>query len=294
MTKFITLLFSILSFCTIRLVGQNTHKFIEPNISISYDSNYLKIGQRYSNTSYETEEYDFTYQGDSTKKAAIHVKAGHPIDFPPKHIRDSLFLKGLSEIENAQKDSFTLVSIDKKVRDIFGFSSVGLVGYDKLNKEYTTLISCFHFSENDNTQIDFISNGKVLDDEYNIVISLLKGFKSYSKQEIENEEQIIKSKYSVLVVPTKTIINNFKFRPRTFLGIVSTKQPLQHKIAEVRLNNTIGQEIFTPDENGKVYILLNDKVKGNLSKKGELMIFNSFGKKVKIPFTFSYINKGVL
>jgi hypothetical protein len=294
MTKFITLLFSALSFCSTKLVGQNTHKFIEPNISISYDSNYLKIDQRYSNTSYGTEEYDFTYQGDSTKKAAIHIKAAHPIDFPPKQLRDSLILTGLDEIKNAQNDSFTIINVDKSVKDISGFSCVGIVGYDKVHNEYATMISCYHFSENDNTEINFISNGKVLDDEYAVVISLLKGFKSYSKQDIENEEQLIKSKYTVLIVPTQAVIDNFKSRPKTFLGIVSTKQPLQHKISEVRLTSSVGQEIFTPDENGKVYITSNDKAKGNISKNGELIIFNSFGKKVKLPFTFSYVNKGIL
>ena len=97
-----------------------------------------------------------------------------------------------------------------------------------------------------------------------------------------------KSKYTVLVTPTQTAIDNFKFRPKTYLGIVITKQTLAHKIAEVRL----GQEIFT-DENGQVPILSNDKVKGNITKNGELVIFNSFGKKVKLPLNFSYLNKGV-
>jgi hypothetical protein len=294
MTKFITLLFSTLSFCSTKLVGQNANKFIEPNISISYDSNYLKIGQRYSNTFYETEEYDFSYLDNSAKKATIHIKAAHPIDFPSKQLRDSLILSGLDEIKNAQNDSFTIIDVDKRVRDISEFSCVGIVGYDKVHKEYATIISCYHFSENDNTEINFISNGKVLDDEYAIVISLLKGFKAYSKQEIENEEQLIKSKYTVLVVPTQAVIDNFKHRPKTYVGVVSTKQPLQNKVSEVRLTSSVGQEIFTPDENGKVYIASNDKAKGNISKNGELIILNSFGKKVKLPFTFSYINKGLL
>jgi hypothetical protein len=293
MNKFITLLFLTLSFCSTTLFGQSTYKFIEPNISLSYDSNYFKIGQRYSNTFYETEAYDFSYQGDSTQKVTIHIKAAHPIDFPSKQLRDSLILTGLDKIKNAQNDSFSITNIDTKVRDISNFSCVGIVGYDKVNKEYATVISCYHFSDNDNTEINFISNGKDLDNEYGIVISFLRGFKSYSKQEIENEEQLIKSKYSVSVAPTQTVIDNFKYRPKTYLGIVSTKQPLQHKISEVRLTGSFGQEIFLPDENGKVYIISNDKDKGNISKKGELVIINSFGKKVKLPFTFSYINKGI-
>lgn len=291
MNKFITLLFLTLSFCSAKLSGQNTYKFIEPNVSISYDSNYFKIGQRYSNTFYESDAYDFSYQGDATKKVTIHIKAGQPIEFPPKHLRDSLILAGLDEIKHAQNDTFSITNIDTKIRDISGFSCVGVVGFDKTNKEYATVISCYHFSDNDKTEVNFISNGKDLDNEYAIIISFLKNFTSYSKQEIENEEQLIKNKYTVVVVPTQTVIDNFKYSPITYLGIVSTKQPLQHKISEVRLTGSVGQEIFSPDENGKVYIISNDKDKGNISKKGELVIFNSFGKKVKLPFTFSYINK---
>lgn len=293
MNRFITLFFMTLTVCSTTLFGQITYKFIEPNISLSYDSNYFKIGQRYSNTYYETEAYDFSYQGDPAKKVSIHIKARHPIDFPPKQLRDSLILAGLDEIKNAQNDSFSIVNIDAKVRDISNFSCVGVVGYDKINKEYATVISCYHFSDNDNTEINFISNGKDLDNEYSIIISFLKGFTSYSKQEIENEEQLIKRKYSVVVVPTQTVTDNFKYRPKTYLGIVTTNQPLQHKISEVRLTGSVGQEIFSPDENGKVYIISNDKDNGNISKKGELVVLNSFGKKVKIPFTFSYNNKGV-
>lgn len=291
MNKFIPLLFLTFSFCSTKLSGQNTYKFIEPNISISYDSNYFKIGQRYSNTFYETEAYDFSYQGDPIKKATIHIKAAQPIEFPPKRLRDSLILAGLDEMKNAQNDTFFITSIDKKVRNINDFSCVGIVGYDKVRKEYATIISGYHFSDNDNTEINFISNGKDLDKEYAIMTAFLNGFKSYSKKEADNEDELIKSKYSVQVVPTKTVIDNFMYRPKTYVGIVSTKQPLQHKISEARLTGSLGQEIFTPDENGIVYIISNDKEKGTVVKRGELVLLNSFGKKVKLPFTFSYDNK---
>src|SRR6187402_1131839 len=70
----------------------NSYKFIEPNISVSYDSNVLKITQRYSNTFYKTESYDFSYQGDTAKKALIHISASNPTEYPPKKQRDSLIL----------------------------------------------------------------------------------------------------------------------------------------------------------------------------------------------------------
>lgn len=95
-----------------------------------------------------------------------------------------------------------------------------------------------------------------------------------------------------MITPAEAVIDNFEYRPKTYLGIVSIKEPLENKISEVRLTGSAGQEIFAANENGEVPILSNDKEKGTITKKGELILLNSFGKKVKLPFSFSYINKG--
>lgn len=289
-----TLLFGVLSFYSANLTAQthNAYKFIEPNISVSYDSNYFKIEKRYSNTNYETEAYDFSFFFDTTKKTTIYIKADHPIEYPPRRVSDSLILKGLEEIERTQKKPFTIKNIDQHVRDINGFSCVGIVGYDKKNNEYATIISCYHFSDNDNTEVKLISNGSDLENEYKTLVNFLRGFKSYPIKEIEAEENTIKNKYTVLITPAEAVIDNFEYRPKTYLGIVSIKEPLENKISEVRLTGSAGQEIFAANENGEVPILSNDKEKGTITKKGELILLNSFGKKVKLPFSFSYINKG--
>jgi hypothetical protein len=76
------------------------------------------------------------------------------------------------------------------------------------------------------------------------------------------------------------------------LGIVTVNETLQHKVKEVSLElNNNAKEIFPADENGRVYIVCTDKEKGIVEKKGELIMINSFGKKVKIPFSFKYNNE---
>ena len=272
----------------------NSIKFIEPNISVLYDSAFFKVTQRYSNTFYETESYDFSYQGDSTKKATIHIKADHPIKYPPKQERDSLILAGIDEIKKTVNDTFSIANIDNQIRDINGFSCVGFVGYDKISKRYSTLIGCYHFSDMDNTEVSYISKGNDLEMEYQILMSFLSGFNSYSQREIDHEDSLIKSKYTVVITPATMVIDNFKYRPKTYIGVVSINQKLEHKISEVRLNNSLGQEIFSPSESGQVPILSNDNEKGNITKEGQLILLNAFGKKVKLPFTFTYINKGTL
>ena len=72
----------------------NTYKFIEPNISLSFDSNYFKITNRYSNETYGKESYDFLYGSDSLRKMQIHISANHPVKYPPKKVIDSLITSG--------------------------------------------------------------------------------------------------------------------------------------------------------------------------------------------------------
>jgi hypothetical protein len=292
--RFFTLLLSPIFFIiSTNLFGQelNSYKFIEPNISISYDSNIYKIANRYSNTTYETESYDFEFKLDTVNKSSIYIKADHPIVFPPKKTQDSLMLLGLEEIKAMENDSFAIVSFDKVVRDVNGFSCLGFVGYDKTNKQYATIISCYHFSENDNTEIKYMSvNKNDLDEDYGLLKGFLSGFKTYNKTAITKEEKFIKNKYTIIVLPTKIVVENFKYRPKTYLGIVKTKQKLEHAIKEVQLINNWGAEIFAAEPNGTVPIICNDKQKGKIAKKGMLVLLNSFGKKVKIPFTFSYVN----
>jgi hypothetical protein len=286
-------LFSLMFFLvTTNSFGQkNSYRFIEPNISISYDSNRFEITNRYSNTSYETESYDFEFKADTINKATINITANHPIDVPSRKMRDSLMLLSLSQIKNMENDSFAIVSYDKQVREINGFGCLGFVGYDKSHKQYATLISCFHFSSDDYTELKYTSiNRDNLDADYTVLKNFLSGFKAYSEKEIADEDNLIKSKYTVIVLPEKTTSDDFQHRPKTFFGIVKTKEKLENTIKEVRITNDIGDEIFSPGQNGSVPIICNDKEKGKLVKKGELVLLNSFGKSVKIPFTFSYDN----
>jgi hypothetical protein len=286
-----------LFFLTLFLVSANTfaqknsYKFIEPNISISYDSNRFQITNRYSNTSYETESYDFEFKPDTVNKVNINISANSPIDFPPRKTRDSLMLLGLSKIKSTKNKSFDIVSYDQQVRDIDGFSCLGFVSYNKRNKQYATIINCYHFSTDDYTEIKYLSiNKNNLDADYELLKNFLSDFKTYSEADIINEENLIKSKYTVIVIPEKTTTNGYQNSPETFVGIVKTKEKLENTIKEVRLTNDFGKQIFSPEPNGSVSISCNDKEKGKVIKRGELVLLNSFGKSVKIPFTFSYDN----
>ena len=278
------------------LLGQtiNTYKFIEPNISLSLDSNYFKISNRYSNETYGTEIYDFLYSVDSLRKMLLQISADHPVKYPPKKVTDSIVVSKTEEIRKMQSDTFSIINIDKQIKDINGFSCIGFVAYNKMSGKYSTVISGYHYSDNDKTHLTCMSNYNDLDTAYIILTNFLAGFRSYSYLEIENEESLIKKKYSVMVNPYKTESDVYKYRRKTFIGLVSTNEKINHTIAGARLSFWGGFESFTPDKDGKLIILSNDSEKGTIIKKGELIILNSFGKKVKVPFSFTYQNTGPL
>jgi hypothetical protein len=100
---------------------------------------------------------------------------------------------------------------------------------------------------------------------------------------------MIKNKYSVSVTQLTKDGNDSSV---TYRGLVKINGTLTNRIIEVRIGTTISKEIFVPDSEGQqIFITLNDKNKGRIFKQGEIILLNSFGKKVNIPFSFSYINK---
>lgn len=280
----------LLTFGSLSTFAQNkSYQFIEPNISISYDSNLFQIVNRYSNTLYETESYDFTLRGENTNKVSINIRANDPIYSPAQNKRGKPGMPDFSKIKKLENDSVAILDYDKKFRRINGFDCAGAVSYDKKNNQYNTSIVCLNISTNDFTELIYTSsNTSNLDSDYKILKNLLSGFKTYSQKEIIKEEKRIKGKYTVVVLPQNPVDRDFSNSRKTF--IVKTKEKPENVIKEVRVKNDIGHEVFDPEEDGTVIISCKDKQKGNLTKESELVLLNSFGKKVKIPFTFSYDN----
>jgi hypothetical protein len=285
----------VLSCSTIQGQKFNTVQFIDPNISVAYDSNYIKVVQRYSNTAYETESFDYLVKRDSSSEIKIHLKADHPGNNPGRRVIDSILLLNMTKMKGVDDKDFKVVHVETSVRHIHGFSCIGFVGYDKERKINIARIGGFHLSANDRTEITYMAkDAQDLEKEYVTLSTFLSQFRSYSKEEIEKEEELIRNKYTVVVRPAPSVFE--PFRPKTYSGIVSVEQPLEHKVAEVRLAMTTlsGWEIFKPDDRGQVPIICYDKEQGEVERKGELVLLNSFGKKVKLPFTFTYTNTGEL
>lgn len=272
----------------------NFYKFIEPNISVSIDSNYFRVAQRYSSRYYGYESYDFIYRKDTSNKVIVNIGSDYPEKKASQSNMEKTMLFSLDKMKGIDNASFTIVGIDTAVRHIKGFSFIGYVGYDKMKQQYTTTIIGIHLSAIDKTEVKYSSNSNDLNGGYKILTTFLKNFRIYSTQEIEKEKKQLQAKYTIIVKPTE---DSGYYDPvsKTFLGYVSIQQPLKHQIVEVRLTESSTEQlIYDKVENGKVLIMSNDKKLGKVTKKGELLLINSFGKQLLLPFTFSYINNGQL
>lgn len=265
--------------------AQLSYKFIEPNISFSFNKELFEISNRYSNTYHNTENYDFKVKNKSN--IVITVKADHP----PKKIRSVVFMDSVmtSRIEDVKaffkKDSITIIEIDKKINHISDFLCVGFTILEKSNKEKTSSITCNHITINDKTEVTLLSSGDVsLSENYEIIKTFLEGFKTYSEQEIQKEEQKIKDDVEIVVEKSTKEIKLFSDRKNAYIGVLKVNKKISSKLKEIRITNSLGKEIFTPEKNGNVYFAC--KKNATEENNGEAIFINSFGKEVIIPFKF--------
>ncbi len=287
--KIILLLISV--FCIgSDAAGQQKYLFIEPNISFSYDSTKLKVETRYSNTVYKTESYDFILSTDTINRVRIHVMANNPLEKPISVEEVAKFMEEkLAMLEDARDSAVTVLEYDKKVRNVEGFLCTGVLLQDKKTGATYTSITCNHNSDADLTEIRLTSdNHKTLREDYELLALFLKGFATYTPEKIAKEEALIKARYKVKVKPTTAPNGGLKWPKSDFYAIVSTKQPLKHVVKSVNLYMGYAIIMFPPNERGEVYIDCSGTKKGVNRLKAELVLLNSFGKMVAIPFVVEF------
>ncbi|MBL7727851.1 MAG: hypothetical protein JNM68_09200 [Dinghuibacter sp.] len=268
------------------LLNAQASVFLEPNIAVAYDSTLFKLEKRYG-----ANACDFSLAGNTSETLNIHILA-EQINGPVSiKNRNRALLQAVAGAAQLRGDSLTVTELNKQVRTINGFSFAGIVLYNKREKKYAAIVTGYQVAGAYNTTVNYYSNARSLNQAYATLTTFLKGVKTYSREEIGKENQLIRNQYTVVVTPSQAVAEHFPYRPHTFLGIVSVKEPLQHKIAGVRLEiQSFSKELFSPLENGTVPIRANDAEKGTIEKKGVLVILNSFGKEVLLPFSFSYNN----
>src|SRR5205085_3401981 len=82
-------LFSLIA-SSVSAQNTNAYQFIEPTISLTYDSTHLKFQDRYTNTVYGREQYGFLYTFPSRTKTYIQVGTDLPVRNADPKYQDSV------------------------------------------------------------------------------------------------------------------------------------------------------------------------------------------------------------
>jgi hypothetical protein len=287
--KFIVFALMILSLSCFSQAAKG-YKFIEPNISITFDTTQIKITNTYSNSVYKKEAVDLVYYKDKSV-SKVHISANQPLpQVPGEHFIDSFMMAGMKDMTRDLQKEIRIAAYDSVVRRIDSFHCAGIVFYHTKEKSYGINITCNHLSANDMTEFDYQSFTETsLETGYNRITTLLKGFKSYSLAAIQKEDDEIKKKYKVEIKKLENDSNVPAVPPHTFSGIVQISPTPTLLLFGIFIGDHVGQILFQPDKNNNIYITCNDPYdKGVIKKSGTLVFFNSFGKKVELPVSFEY------
>jgi hypothetical protein len=107
---------------------------------------------------------------------------------------------------------------------------------------------------------------------------------------MEKEEEAIKKKYTVTVDSVTFSSAETTYKRSTYAGIVRLSPKPELKIYGVMLGNQVFSEQSGDITNNEIRISLRDREPGKFTHNGSLIVLNSFGKRVWLPFTVTYTN----
>jgi hypothetical protein len=272
------------------ITAQNTnaYQFIEPNVSLKYDSSFLKPSSRYSNPVYGTETYGFSCSIPNRIKATAQISTGLPAKNADQRYQDSVSNALIKQINRYAGDSIT-VKATRPIR-YKGFQGYAFITLRKKSKEFDISFACTKFFDDGLCKIYYISTSKTaingFDKDSTIVTNLIDGIDAYSKKDFEQEAGLLKQKYTI-VVDSIGRPSGFPSIEATYFGMVKVKEKLENTILSIDM----GYQQFFPDYKNEIIVYFKDAEKGRIEKKGELIMLNKAGKQVRLPFTFAYYNK---
>jgi len=274
--------------------NKNATRFIEPNVSVSYDSNLYSLSEPYG--SFNTRQgFDFKLRNDNIHRPAIHIEANISGKYPGRSSQDSAVLSKIEIVKKERSKAPGRVPVlEETVRDVHGFSCLGIVMYDSATKKHTTIISGLRLFEGGYSDFRYYSfQRNDLKTDYEILSDLLSGWRSYTPEEIEREEADMKKKYVVTVDSIALTPQELQNREYTFAAIVRVSPQPPNGIFAAMVRNNLFNARTRSMVDGGVKITCKDYEPGKITHQGQLFLLNSFGKTVKFPFTIAYTNKGL-
>jgi hypothetical protein len=273
-----------------RLTAQNSngYLFIEPNISLKYDSALLKQKDRYTNPVYGTETYGFSYNFPARIRSSVQISTGLPPKNADQRYQDSVANALIKQMNRYAGDSIAI----KGTRPFRykNFQGYAFITSNKKRKESTVVYSCTRFLDGGFCKIYYLSAAQNaitgFDQDSLVITGLIDGIEGYSKQDFEKETELLKQKYTI-VVDSIGRPQGFSSIEANYFCMLKVKGKLENTIQSVDM----GYQSFFPDYKNEVLIYCNDAEKGLLEKKGDLILLTKVGKQVRLPFKFTYYNK---
>ncbi len=269
--------------------NKKLYLFIEPNVSLTYDSTIYSLGTKIINHSDFTESYPLRYQPLSAF-ILVEAKNAH-INHTVKQ-QDSLIKDALAT-QTSEKFNNEGVSKVGKLISYASFKGYSIVTKSVKKQIYMVTFYTTKYFEGGSCNIVYTAKRdkpiENVENDFKVYCSLLDGIKTYDEAIISKEKQLLLNKYTVSVKPSKSVADGMEIKTK-FYGIVKIKEQLDHVVFGVKVPLTLGSKIFLPDSFGNIIIQCNDSQKGNITKNCDLIVLNSFGKKISIPFTFTYKN----
>jgi hypothetical protein len=282
----------LVSFCTLivsSLAAQHSkaYLFVEPNVSLQYDSSLLHFSTHIPHPIHGTEGYAFTYDFPGRKSTNVQVNTALPVANADKKYRDSVSNAIIKQINRYAGDSI-IVKVFRPV-NYKGFEGYSYITFHKRSKESHIAFACNQYYPDGVCKFYYMSAAQNtiagFDKDSQVVSKLLDGIASYSKAELAEEEKAMHERYTI-VVDSIGKPQGFNL-DATYYGMVKIKGRLENTVQSVDL----GYQQFFPDYKNEILIYITDLNKGRIEKTAELILLTKAGKQVRLPFSFSYYNK---
>ncbi|HUM45666.1 MAG TPA: hypothetical protein PLD84_01985 [Chitinophagales bacterium] len=273
------------------VMAQTTNKriFIQPNTLVVLDTALFKVEDIFSNTFYHTEAYSFEYKSVKGKKASLYIASKISSTYPSQNRQDSLVDLSIEKITQSDNEDFTIYKEIQKIhhKEFLGF---GYIAKMNSEKNYKVSLACAHYFKGGLCYIDLTSESKSkienYDDVYSILTLVIDGIQIYTEDDFAKEDSVLKSSIKITVDSIATPYNVLVGKPAAFYGRVRIEGCQRNQIKEISIEKYHG--IFFPGPDGTVLISCNESGNERIEKNDELTIFNSIGREVRIPFSFTY------
>jgi hypothetical protein len=271
----------------ITLISGNLHaqyRFIEPNISFRYNNHELSVKDSSANAVTGTEAYGFSMAVPGRENTYVQVSTHNAVVKPGQASEDSLYRALINQVTRYAGDS--IIVEQKKFISHKGFAGLGYIARHTRQKAWSVAFYGAQFLEDGMCKAYYTSLSRQpigdLEKDFVKFSTLLDGIQTYSKTDIQKEAAAIQDQYTVLVDSVSLSMPEI-----SYAGMVRVNEKMNYTVHSVRMD----YQSYFPDYRGNVIILCQDRDKGKIEKKAELIVVNAIGKKMAIPFNFTYYNK---